>query len=169
MVYRFKALARCADGLDAQVVGDYLEQLRQQHGHLPPEVVVAAAQAPASPIHRAFEWDDTKAADAYRLAQAAQLIRAVVIEMDATHAPVVVRAFVSVTGDDTARTYQGIQEVLRHDAMRDELLRAAGRELGAWRRKYEVLAELSAVFEAIDAQWPSADATAASVTGRQGK
>ena len=49
----------------------------ERGGRLTPESVVAAARDPQSPLHDRFEWDDTAAANAWRLVQARQLIRSV--------------------------------------------------------------------------------------------
>ena len=46
-------------------------------GRLTPAAVVAAAENPDSPLHPRFEWDDSKAAHAFRLEQARRLIRGV--------------------------------------------------------------------------------------------
>lgn len=46
-------------------------------GRLTPDAVVADAADPNSPLHDAFEWDDSKAAQAYRIEQARVLIRSV--------------------------------------------------------------------------------------------
>jgi hypothetical protein len=157
MVYKFKPGSRYGgDGFEPQPIGEYLERIRVKHGCLKPEVVVAHAKPEASPIHRVFEWDDEVAAEEYRLIQARALCRSVVVEVQSDEAaePVRVRAFVSVTGDDNSRSYQAIQEVMQDDGMREELLATAWKELSAWRRKYQVLTELSTVFNAIDQTTP---------------
>lgn len=48
---------------------------------LRPEDIIADARNPKSPLHDAFEWDDTKAAHAYRLQQARRLIREIRIDV----------------------------------------------------------------------------------------
>lgn len=50
-------------------------------GRLTPETVVDIARSEASPLHRYFEWDTAKAAEAYRLDQARTLIRSVRVEI----------------------------------------------------------------------------------------
>jgi hypothetical protein len=60
------------------------EQVRQRlqalerDGRLTPDDVVADAVNPDSPLHGEFEWDDSEAANRYRIVQARQLIRSVV-------------------------------------------------------------------------------------------
>lgn len=48
----------------------------ERNGRVTPEAVVDAAKDPAHPWHNRFEWDDSKAAHAFRIAQARILIRA---------------------------------------------------------------------------------------------
>ena len=51
----------------------------ENDGGLTPERVVERARDPNSPLHQAFEWDDTEASRKYRLEQARGLIRSVKI------------------------------------------------------------------------------------------
>lgn len=47
----------------------------EEKGVLRPDAVVEDARDPASPLHSHFQWDDSKAAHAFRLEQARRLIR----------------------------------------------------------------------------------------------
>jgi len=53
--------------------------LYQKNGLVTSESLVAAAKPKKSPAHSGFEWNDTKAGHEYRLMQARQWIRRVVI------------------------------------------------------------------------------------------
>ena len=45
----------------AEVIGEALEKIRNSHGdRLKPEDVVAAARPKSNPLHKHFEWDDSK-------------------------------------------------------------------------------------------------------------
>ena len=52
----------------------------EEDGRLSPEIVVKAATNPKSPLHKYFEWDDSKAAESYRIQQARQIIKIVSYE-----------------------------------------------------------------------------------------
>jgi hypothetical protein len=67
-------------GVDAQVVGAELEKVRALHGALVPQSVVDEARPEESPLHPAFEWDDSVAAENHRQWQARNLIRAVCVK-----------------------------------------------------------------------------------------
>ena len=52
-----------------------LIELEQPDGSITPEVVVADASNPDSPLHGHFEWNDSKAAHQHRLQQARAILR----------------------------------------------------------------------------------------------
>ena len=54
-----------------------IEACRDRHGRILPKLVVEAARNPRNPLHKEFEWDDRKAAQAQRLERAQTLIREV--------------------------------------------------------------------------------------------
>lgn len=49
----------------------------EQRGRLSPADVVETARDPSSPLHHCFDWDDTSAAESWRIEQARRLIRSV--------------------------------------------------------------------------------------------
>lgn len=114
--------------------------------------VERAARPLSSPLHRFFEWDNTKAALAHRLEQAGRLIRAVVVVIPTTHQEV--RAFVSLEADrgKSAQSYRAIRPVLDAKATRLALVTQAAQELARWAQKYRALGlvELEAAFVVSD-------------------
>jgi hypothetical protein len=64
-------------GIPAQVAGQELEKLRREGGRIIAAEVVAAATPEDAPLHPAFEWDDSAAAQAHREHQARNLVRRV--------------------------------------------------------------------------------------------
>lgn len=136
-----------------QVVVRALERIEEEHGVITPETVVATARPASSPLHGYFEWNNTKAADKYRLWQARMLIRSVsvVYEMDGDGKSN--RGFVNMTvtvDNKPERGYIGIARAMSDDELREQLLKQAKQEAQEWRRRYNNLTELSEVFAAID-------------------
>lgn len=76
MVYQFRPGTR-VKGIDAQTAGDELERIRERDGKLETETVVEEARPRNAPLHPVFEWDDSVAAEEYRLWQARALVRSV--------------------------------------------------------------------------------------------
>lgn len=65
------------DALDIPAVQDKLLSIKRLNHKVTPGAVVKAAKPPSSPLHPAFEWNDSTAANNYRLHQAASLIKTV--------------------------------------------------------------------------------------------
>lgn len=144
MIYKLKAGARLP--VKAQVAGDECERLESE-GRLTPKNLVEASRPEDAPLHKCFEWDDTVAADKWRQAQAAYIIRSVEVQIERSSEPT--RAFVA-TVSDASGEYRSIGYVLRQSDSRKALMENARRELLSFRRKYQTLHELADVFDAID-------------------
>jgi len=127
-----------------------LERIRQEHGGiLRAEDVVLAAEDLSNPLHNSFEWDDTVAAEQWRLQQARQIIRSVVVILPNIAKPIT--AFVSLRDDRTQEGggYRTIIDVMSDKDMRERLLEEALADLRHWEQKYSQFNELQPVFEAI--------------------
>ena len=148
MVYRLKDSARLK-GVSAQTAGERLEAIRTKHkGRLTPQLVLTDARPKRSPLHSAFEWDDSAAADAYRLDQARYMIRSITVVIE--NSPVV-RAFVHVTQNtDDEKTYTHIVAAMESPQLREQVVADAKAEMVRWRKRYANLKEFTSVFDAID-------------------
>jgi hypothetical protein len=151
--YEFSEGARFQAGAqgDAKAVGKHLEKLRKQaRGELTPLDVVNDARAANSPLHSFFEWDDSEAAEQYRLQQARGLIRAVVAVYVQEDKPAIrTKAFVHIN-ESGAPHYRDAAHAMSQVSTRKAVLQSAWRELQAWRKKYSDLKEFSQLFETID-------------------
>jgi hypothetical protein len=126
-----------------QVIGEALEAIRLEHaGELHPQAVVEGARPPESPLHRYFEWNDKKAADAYRVDQARALIRSIRVVDDDRSRP----AFLSIRSD-SGIAYRSVQDVLSNSDFRERLLTQAQRDLDAWTLRYRELREIVELVE----------------------
>lgn len=118
-------------------------------GVLQPATVVDAARPKSSPLHSKFEWDDSAAAEAYRIWQARQLIKVCVEVLPGVSVPTEV--FVSLSSDRcSGGGYRVTTTVLSDAETRAELLEDALAELRIFKIKYRRLTELASVFDAID-------------------
>lgn len=125
-----------------------LERLEELHGRLVPRVIVDAARDPRSPLHSFFEWNDSVAAEKYRLLQAAHLVQHVKVTVETpTMEPREVRAYYAPY---KGQGYISIQRVLSDEDMRRQLLAQAQADLEVFQRRYEALQELDVVFGAIN-------------------
>ncbi|MBR3223727.1 MAG: hypothetical protein IKF78_00205 [Atopobiaceae bacterium] len=146
MIYKWRSGARAP--VSAQVAGEVCEQM-SANGELTPKALVDASRPEDAPLHKAFEWDDAKAAEAYRETQAAYIIRSIEVEREDMPEPV--RAFYTAPSM-SAQPYQyySVDAILRDSNGRDALLDAARRELEAFTRKYRQLTELADVIAAAE-------------------
>lgn len=137
--------------LDAAAVGAHLEYLRKESkGELTPHDVVKDARSHNSPLHSFFEWDDGKAAEQHRLAQARGLIRAVVAIYTQPDKPAKrVKAFVHIA-EAGAPHYRSMDHAMSQKKTRDIVLKQAWRELQSWRRRYSELQQFASLFEEMD-------------------
>ena len=140
------------DHPDADIVGRHLEHLRaREKGELTPADLVADARSHNSPLHSFFEWDDTAAAEAYRLTQARRLIRTIVAVYVREDKPALrTRAYTHIAEGPTSH-YRETTAALAFTPTRAKVLARAWEEFSAWRQRYQDLQELSGLFEAADA------------------
>lgn len=136
---------------DAEVVGARIEELRKKlKGEITPQDVVDDARKAKSPLHSFFEWDDSSAAEAYRLQQARGLIRSVVAIYTHPDRPATkARAYVHISESGTPH-YRELSHAMSQAGTRDMVLQTAWRELSGWRQRYRDLREFAEVFDATD-------------------
>jgi len=150
MIYKWKP-SGAPGGIDAQAAGEELERIRtHNNGRLDPANVVEASREPTAPLHPAFEWDDIKAAKAYRVDQASHIIRhidVVIEKAPGQSAPT--RAFVSVQREED-RSYTSVQHALSDRDLRLQVVAQAWAELEAWRKRHAELVEFAALFAVMD-------------------
>ena len=130
--------------------GQELERLQEKHNGLTAAVVVSVAQNADSPLHSAFEWDDSVAAHEYRVTQARYILRSIVIkqvdkEEKQTRAFIVVRET-----EEKGSIYLDTVTVFSNTELRVQALNRAMKELESFRKKYADLEELADVLSAID-------------------
>lgn len=122
---------RAPKGLRPDAVAADLEKIGDLFGAITPAHVVDYARNPETHIHGAFEWDDSAAAEKFRLHQATTLTRAVLIRVEHIEQPV--RKFTLVTNPATERTeYMPTTFVVsRVDLLTDGMERLKKELLGA--------------------------------------
>ncbi len=124
-----------------QKIGESLEKIRvNAGGELTPIDVVNAARDPKNALHAYFEWDDSVAAESFRLSQARGVIRLVRVADDASESGTA-RAFISISGEG-GKSYRSLSDVKSNANLRDAVLKAAERDLGAFEARYKELSDV---------------------------
>lgn len=149
MAIKFKASVGARfSNKNAQIYADRLVEISKRTGLITPPIVLADAKNPKSPLHSFFEWDDTKAAEKWRLEQAGYLIRHISIEVLKNGKQEDVRYFFSVAADNSTTSepkavYVSLDTILSEPDKRAEVIAYAKRELVNWSERYKQYSELS--------------------------
>lgn len=143
MVYQWKEGAKIS--VSAQVAGEVCAAIESE-SELTAQRLVDESRPETAPLHAAFEWNDTIAAEQWRRHTARHIINSLVIRQTDQEP---VRAFFNIRSDGP--NYQSIQTIIKRPDAMECLLCEAYKELDAFRRKYATLERLRPVMESIDA------------------
>lgn len=116
-------------------------------GFVTPLMVLQAATPARSPLHRYFVWDNTEAAHQYRLYQARNLLRSIVVEY---HGDKEVRAFHNIKLDGGENFYASLDTIVKSENLTDQVIQQALKEIFLWKEKYKIYKQLNSIVEAIE-------------------
>lgn len=134
--------------VDVNVAREVLDSLADRNGHVEPRAVLDASRDANAPLHDVFDWDDSVAAENWRLYQARQLIiNIVTVETNDQEEREQTRTFVSAPQKNA---YVTLQAALNDDEMRVHLLEQARRDAKIFLSKYRNLQELAKVTETMN-------------------
>lgn len=153
MQYKWKRTPK--GKVDAQVAGEHIEEIKEKRGGITPQLLVIEAKKKRSPLHNCFEWDDSAAAEQYRIVQAREILRylVVVIELETENEEeIYVRGFVAPldTDEDSQTSYLTISEVMADEDLDRAYKQQILRELKAIKHKSKSYDEFSKVNRAIE-------------------
>lgn len=121
---------------------------------LKPKAVVDAARPENSPLHGAFCWDDTEAAERYRIIQAQDLIRSYklvyVVEKKKYSGSMYVNVPITRVGSSAENSYIHVDEVRKNQKFLDSVLGEALQQLKAFRDRYRYLSQLNKLWDVLD-------------------
>lgn len=149
MIYRWKSVGY---SVPAEKVGKIFEQMEKDYGEVTSIRVLEEARPEDSILHPIFEWDDTVAAERYRLEQARKLINNIEIEIEPTSdddKPTTITAFVDV-GESKRARYVNITTAFQNEEMKEVVFQNALNELKAFEEKYRKFTEFDRLFEEIN-------------------
>lgn len=141
--YKFDGLHK----VSADIAGRICQELNESEGGLTPQKLVDVSRDINHPLHGEFEWDDSIAAEAYRVTQAKQLIRDITIVRDEEEKKSD-RGFVITPGGN--HVYVPLHDALNNQTWKENLLSAAKRDMIAFIAKYRRLQELANVIEPME-------------------
>lgn len=117
-------------------------------GDCKPEEIVEFAENKRTELHKCFEWDDTKAAQRWRVQQARIVCNSltVIVEEDVDE-PISYRL---IEHDSEEQVYRPITVIARNEDQYSRLLNRARQEMAQFKKRYASLKELASVIDAID-------------------
>lgn len=153
MVYQYGWKVNGLFPVDAKTVGEHIENLQKQNGIVTSESLLDSARPVDSAIHDCYEWDDTVAAEKYRIVQSGNIIKNLVkvSVLDDGKQEKTVRAYVNIAPKDkfTSGKFIDVDTALSNEETRKIVLHKALEELKTFQKKYEDLNEFAKVFDAI--------------------
>lgn len=126
------------------------DELQEEYGEeYTPAEVLELARDEHTELHKCFQWDDSIAAERWRLEQARQVCKSftVVIEKADKKEP---QRFRVVQHDKEDKVYRPVVFTVRDDDQYARLLKQAKEELASFKRRYKSIVELEGVIEEID-------------------
>ncbi len=136
--------------ISAEIVGKHFEKVEKKYGELNSKNVLESARPTKSPIHSLFEWNDTQAAEKYRLEQASKLIVNLSVEVQTEDKkPLICRAFVNVS-EKKSGSFINIESAFKSEETKDIVYKRALQELQAFEQKYKNLELFADLFSEID-------------------
>lgn len=144
----------------AQTVGKALESIEEKEGKVTSASFLEYSRPETSDTHSMFEWNDSIAAEKYRLRQSAAIIGQIEVEIQYIDTPqeaseiqiTPVPAFVNVAGKSTRASATFVNVIAAHEdsALWKQVMQNALGELNTFKRKYARYKEFAKVISAIE-------------------
>ena len=139
--------------ISADAVGDELSRLREENGgRLTPKDVVEAARRRGSSLHDLFTWDDTEAANKWRLSEARRVIGGLCYVHPENENKEPLIAYVSIRTEPAGRCYIDSRQVMGDQDLRVQALQECRQAIEAWRRRYRNLEEITRALDAFEGE-----------------
>ena len=139
----------------ADVAAEELARIQEKYGEVTPRNLLDESRDENSVMHKCYEWNDTKAAEKWRLQQSKFIMSCLTVTYEkvdidtGTVNKVSVRAFQNVSEERDGK-FIHVHDAMENAEYRAAVLRRALNELAMFRKKYSDLSELSKLFYAID-------------------
>lgn len=136
---------------EAHKILESLDRIKEEHGSLTPEYIVQAARPVDHPLHAYFEWNDTIAAQQYRLQQARSIICSIRERVtDKNNGAFTRRYYSSVVTNTTGAAYVQTSYVMTQEDLRQQKIEDGLRRILYWKELTKHFTEFDRVHRAID-------------------
>lgn len=114
-----------------------------------PAQIVDKAKNENTELHKCFDWNDTTAAEKYRLFQARQVVCHLVIQRPESENDKPPVRYLHIVDTDNGRAYKATELIMQVKSEYDRLLEQAYAELKTFKTKYHTLSELEEILALI--------------------
>ena len=118
------------------------------------ENLLETAKNPKSPLHEFFDWDDSEAANKWRLAQARILINEVKVIIENKEYYAFENVQIATTDNsggkestESIRVYKPVIEIMSQEELRKQVISAALRQLSYWEEQNSKYNELKPIIK----------------------
>lgn len=132
---------------DAQIIGEFIDSTSDKSTK---GILEAVRNNPDCAMYKYIEWDDTKAADEYRLQQIRNIVEHIIIEVRQIGNHLPIRAFYSIREiGDSEPKYVSMETAFDNVSYRQQIIERAKSELRNWAERYSQYEELSSLIDFI--------------------
>lgn len=139
VVWKFNGMFKA----DAEIVSKEIETI----DNATPQNILEYAKNENTELHKCFDWDDTSAANKWRLQQARQIVCNLVYKEETKNEQ---STALRVFYQSSENKYESTKIILTNKDEYEELLKRARQELRAFKEKYKMLTELDEILNLID-------------------
>lgn len=132
---------------DPQKVYEEIQSIGDSY--TPREILAYARNNENSELHKCFDWDDTTAAEKWRIHTARNICCSLKVEVTQEEGKEPV-AYRLIQTDKEEKAYKPVVLTVRNDDEYSRLLKQAKEELASFKRRYESIVELESVIDEID-------------------
>ena len=139
VVWKFNGMFKA----DAEIVSKEIETI----DNATPQSILEYAKNENTELHKCFDWNDTSAANKWRLQQARQIVCNLVYKEETKNEQ---STALRVFYQSSENKYEPTKIILTNKDEYEELLKRARQELRAFKEKYKMLTELEEILNLID-------------------
>ena len=141
---------------DANEAYEVIENIKKKRGGITPQLLIIESKKKKSLLHNCFEWNDSKAAEEYRIVQAREILRCIIIEIepDEDYEEIrTIRALIAPSSieKENNTSYVTVEEVCNDEELQAAYMRQLKRDLDAIKNKIKGFKQFSEVVKAINA------------------
>ena len=150
-IYQVSWTERFSTTIEPEVAHREFQRIEAKVGAVTPQALLDASRPDGAPLHGLFEWDNTRAAERWRLNQAQEIISSlrIVVREGEPEMPAMAYLSVGASGDRRHKGFLPMTSVVDNRARRVQFLLGELRNLEGILRRTEAFGEMEPLRDAI--------------------